>query len=254
MMGREKQTTKTMQHLGIQNNHLAVAFPEFETIKNQFIYGEVRRQGELNEKLQMLVVIAALITVEGEDLSEQINAALQVDVSPIELQEVFHQVAPYIGFAKAEKGLSVLKKVFETREITLPLEKQSTVTDDTRLENGINVQKTLFGPVIDNMRANAPEDQRFLQDYLSAYCFGDTYTRGGLDIKTRELLTFVCIISLGCCENQAKAHVGGNMTIGNGPSELLAAVTQCLPYIGFPKTLNAVSAINEIMKMKNKTE
>ena len=89
-----------------------------------------------------------------------------------------------------------------------------------------------------------------MQDYLSAYCFGDTYTRNGLDLKTRELLTFVCIICLGGCDNQAKSHTMGNLVIGNTPDILYAAVAQCLPYIGFPRTLNAMTAINETLKMQ----
>ena len=89
-----------------------------------------------------------------------------------------------------------------------------------------------------------------MQDYLSAYCFGDTYTRSGLDLKTRELLTFVCIISLGGCDSQATSHVMGNLMVGNSPVMLLTATAQCLPYIGFPRTLNAFSAINETLKMQ----
>jgi 4-carboxymuconolactone decarboxylase len=108
--------------------------------------------------------------------------------------------------------------------------------------------------MIDAMRANAPENQKFIQYYLSAYCFGDTYTRNGLDLKTRELLTFVCIICLGGCDSQAKSHVMGNLVIGNTPDVLIASVAQCLPYIGFPRTLNAMTAINETLKMQEQVK
>ncbi|MCI2000701.1 MAG: carboxymuconolactone decarboxylase family protein [Clostridia bacterium] len=249
-MNREEQKNYAMQQMGISENKLAAAFPEFETIKNRFLYGEVRQHGELTVKQRMLITVAVLVTMEGDDLEEQLRSALKQDVSPVELQEVFHQAAPYIGFSKAEKGLAVLKRVFEEENISLPLEPQSSVTEETRLGKGIAAQKSLFGPIIDSMRANAPEEQKFMQDYLSAYCFGDTYTRSGLDLKTRELLTFVCIISLGGCDSQAKSHVMGNLVAGNSPTLLLAAAAQCLPYIGFPRTLNAISAINETLKMQ----
>ena len=87
-----------------------------------------------------------------------------------------------------------------------------------------------------------------LQDYLSAWCFGDTYTRGGMDLQTRELLTLVCILALGGCDPQVRAHVGGNLAVGNGRETLIAAICQCLPYIGFPRTLNALAAVNELTK------
>lgn len=104
--------------------------------------------------------------------------------------------------------------------------------------------------MIDTMRENAPLDVKFLQDYLSAYCFGDTYTRNGLDLQTRELLTFVALISLGGCDPQVKAHVAGNLAVGNDRNKLLDTLKQCLPYIGFSRVLNALSAIDEITKIQ----
>ena len=97
------------------------------------------------------------------------------------------------------------------------------------------------------MCAAAPENQKNIQDDLSAYCFGDFYTRNFLPIHERELLTFSIFASQGGCEGQVKAHVGGNATVGNGKEVLLAALTVCLPYIGFPRTLNALSCINEVL-------
>ena len=87
------------------------------------------------------------------------------------------------------------------------------------------------------VRAAAPKNQKNIQDDLSAYCFGDFYTRKFLPIHERELLTFAILAS----------HVGGNATVGSGKEVLLAALTVCLPYIGFPRTLNALSCINEVL-------
>ena len=92
--------------------------------------------------------------------------------------------------------------------------------------------------------AAAPKNQKNIQDDLSAYCFGDFYI---LAIHERELLTFSILASQGGCEGQAKAHVGGNATVGNGKEVLLAALTVCLPYIGFPRTVNALCCINEVL-------
>jgi 4-carboxymuconolactone decarboxylase len=97
------------------------------------------------------------------------------------------------------------------------------------------------------MRAAAPEELKHIQDYLSAYCFGDFYTRGTVDLKTRELLTFCCLATLGGCESQLKSHIAGNLNVGNGRDILLSAITWCVPYIGFPRTLNTISCINEII-------
>ena len=65
------------------------------------------------------------------------------------------------------------------------------------------------------MHKSTPQNQRhLLRDMLSAFCFGDVYTRKGLDLRTREILTFCIISSLGGCESQVKSHVQGNGECG----------------------------------------
>jgi 4-carboxymuconolactone decarboxylase len=101
--------------------------------------------------------------------------------------------------------------------------------------------------MIDDMYEAAPEGQKNIQKYLSDNCFGDYYTRTGLDVRTRELLTFSMILSLGGCEPQLKGHIQGNVAVGNDKATLLSAVTQILPYLGYPRTLNAIRCINEMI-------
>lgn len=135
-------------------------------------------------------------------------------------------------------------RAFQSAGITEPLAKQGTVSEETRFEKGLAIQQEIFGAEnINAMRANAPAELKHIQDYLSAYCFGDFYTRGTLDLKMRELITFCAICCLGGCEPQAKAHAGANLSVGNTRQTLIEALTQCLPFIGFPRTLNALACI-----------
>jgi 4-carboxymuconolactone decarboxylase len=95
--------------------------------------------------------------------------------------------------------------VLTERGIELPLESQSTTTPETRLEQGLAIQKEIVGAeLIDQMYTSAPEDEMHIQRLLSANCFGDHYTRTGINIKTRELLTYAMLISLGRCDPQAR--------------------------------------------------
>jgi 4-carboxymuconolactone decarboxylase len=84
-----------------------------------------------------------------------------------------------------------------------------------------------------------------IQKHLSASCFGDYYTRTGLEVKTRELLTSSMLASLGGCEAQLLGHVAANLSVGNDRRVLLGTITQLLPFIGYPRTLNAIRVINE---------
>ena len=142
--------------------------------------------------------------------------------------------------------LEPTNKIFEEKGIKLPLEKQGTTNRENRFDKGLEVQKSIFGDVIDKNYENSPENQVHIQKFLSDNCFGDYYTRNGLDIKTRELITFSILISQGGCEPQVKGHIAGNVNVGNDKQTLLNTVTALLPYIGYPRSLNAISCINQV--------
>ena len=95
------------------------------------------------------------------------------------------------------------------------------------------------------MYAGAPADQEHNQRFLSANCFGDHYTRTGIDVPTRELLTFAMLVSLGGCEPQVAGHVTANLNVGNSRKLLIDTLTQLLPYIGHPRTPNGLRVVNE---------
>ena len=135
----------------------------------------------------------------------------------------------------------------QSKGIKVPLETQSTTTPETRYEKGLGVQKEIFGEMIDKMYQESPVNQIHIQKYLSANCFGDYYTRKGLDIKTRELLTLSMLIALGGTEPQIKGHIQGNVNVGNDKGTLLSLMTQLLPYVGYQRTMNAIRCLNEVI-------
>ena len=62
----------------------------------------------------------------------------------------------------------------------------------------------------------------------------------------RELLTLSMLVSLGGCEAQVKAHVAANINLGNDRARLIEMLTQLIPFIGYPRTLNALRAVDEV--------
>ena len=130
-------------------------------------------------------------------------------------------------------------------------EGQSTTDQQTRFEKGLAVQKAICGDeVIDQLYQNSLEDQQHIQRYLSANCFGDFYTRGGLDLQQRELMTFIIIASLGGCEPQLQGAYCCQCNMGNDKKLLLAALTQILPHIRLPTDANAINCLNEVLPEK----
>lgn len=226
--------------------------PEFIEIFDNWAFDEVIRQSKLDVRTRVLMILGS--TIASQALGEfriMVGAALNVGLTPVEIKEVLYQSVPYVGVAKVFDFLFAANEALKDRGIGLPLQGQATTTPESRFSQGVAVQKAIFGDAIERMRRQSPLDESHIQDFLAANCFGDYYTRSGLDVRTRELLTFVFLISLGGCESQVKAHVTGNLKIGNDRERLIDVVTQLLPYIGYPRSLNALRVIDEVIPFGN---
>jgi 4-carboxymuconolactone decarboxylase len=193
-----------------------------------------------------MVQLAALIASQAlGEYRVMLDAALNVGVSPVEAREILYQAVPYVGMGKVFDFLHATNDVLRGRGIALPLPPQSTTNRETRREKGLEVQRRILGEKIDQLYAQSPKDQLHIQQFLTANCFGDYITRGGLELKTRELLTFSMLAALGGCEPQLAGHVGANLAMGNDRRVLVSTITHLLPFIGYPRTLNAIRVINE---------
>jgi 4-carboxymuconolactone decarboxylase len=101
----------------------------------------------------------------------------------------------------------------------------------------------LFGPRDDSAPDNDPE----LMEILRRFIFGDVFGTGVLDDQTRELIT---VTVLACMQAlpQLKSHTAAALNVGVQPIEIREAIYQLAPFIGFPRTLNAVATINEVFR------
>ncbi len=227
---------------------LKITNPELIEVFDNFAFDEVISYGNLDTKTRLMVILGSLIASQTiTEYKIMLGGAINVGLTPIEIKEIVYQSVPYIGIAKTLDFILATNEILESKGIKLPLKGQSTTSPETRYERGLEIQKSIFGDMIDKMYEESPENQIHIQKYLSANCFGDYYTRKGLDLKTRELLTFAMILSLGGCEQQLKGHIQGNLNVGNNKETLLSTVTQLLPYVGYPRTLNAINCLNEVI-------
>ncbi|WP_439489140.1 carboxymuconolactone decarboxylase family protein [Algoriphagus sp.] len=221
--------------------------PELMNILQKFIFGEVFHGGVLSDQERELITIVTLTTQQTlPQLKAHTAAALNIGVTPVKIREAVYQCAPFIGFPKTLNAVSTINEVFTEKGIPLPLENQGTVTEADRYEKGLNIQEPLYGDEIKEYMAVLPG--AFKDDvpkYLTEMCFGDFYTRTGLEIKERELLVFCVLVTMGA-EPQIKSHALGNLKAGNNKETLIAAMVQCIPYIGFPNGLNAINMIKDL--------
>ena len=226
---------------------LKVTDPEFIELFDNFAFDEVLAHSSLDDRTRLMTILAALIAAQAlGEFKVLVGAALNLGVTPVEVKEIVYQAVPYCGMGKVFDFLLSTNEILAGRGVRLPLEGQSTTTPETRYERGLALSKAIFGDRIDAMYRDAPADQQHINRFLSGNCFGDTYTRTGLDTKTRELLTFAMLLALGC-EPQMKGHIQGNLRVGNGRDTLMAVITQLLPFVGYPRTLNAMRCLNEVV-------
>lgn len=162
--------------------------PELSAISKKFIYHDINKQIKLSTaKQELLTLVVLTANNTPEDIPAHVEGALRAGATPEQVHESIFHCTPYVGLPKVKTALERFDQVMEMLKIK-PCAPAGTTTDQTRHEAGLAVQRAIFGAEnIDKMNASAPADQKHINDYLSANCFGDYYTRKVLDVKEREL-------------------------------------------------------------------
>ena len=231
------------------NSDLLKNDPEFMEIFNYFAFDEVISQDNLDDKTRFMAILSALIGCQGiDEYKIMLSASLEFGVTPTETKEIVYQSTAYLGIGRVLPFLKATNEVFEEERIELPLQSQTTTTKENRREKGSQVQMDIFGEHMKDFWNSGPEESKHINYWLAANCFGDYYTRTGLDNKQREMITFCFLSAQGGCEPQLISHAAANMRIGNDKEFLIKIISQCLPYIGYPRSLNALNCVNEACK------
>lgn len=221
--------------------------PEFVERFENFAFDEVINQpGQgLPDKTRWLAILSTLLGCQGIDEYEKLlPAALRFDLTPVEVKEMVYQAVAYLGMGRVYPFLKATNRVMEAAGLSLPLEGQATTGPDDRRAQGTQAQVDIFGDGMRDFWQSGPEESRHINLWLADNCFGDYYTRTGLDYAQREMITFCFLAAQGGCEPQLTSHAAGNMRVGNDKAFLIRVISQCLPYIGYPRSLNALACVN----------
>ena len=223
--------------------------PEFAERFERFTFDEVVNEPgqQLDDTTRYLAILATLLGCQGiEEFGAVLPRALDAGVTPVMVKETVYQAVDYLGIGRVRPFLDAVNAELTARGVALPLAGQATATMADRLEKGAQAQAAIFGPhMLEAWK------QGHINRWLAANCFGDYYTRTGLDLAQRELITFCFLAAQGGCEPQLTAHAGGNMNLGNDAAFLTRVVSQCLPYIGYPRSLNAIACIGKAAEARS---
>ena len=227
--------------------------PEFIELFDNFAFDEVVNHDDLEDRPRFLAILAALIGCQGiDEFRTMITAALNFGVTPVEIKEIVYQAVDYCGIGRMFPFLNAANEVLEANGVTLPLPPQATTTTENRQKAGVQAQVDIFGDRMREFYKSGPEESRHINRWLAENCFGDYYTRQGLDYKEREMITFCFLAAQGGCEPQLTSHASANIRLGNDKAFLIKIVSQCLPYIGYPRCLNAFRCVNDAVESSKK--
>ena len=223
--------------------------PEFIERFDNFAFDEVVQTGDMDGRTRFMAILATLLGCQGiDEFRAMIPAAMNFGVTPVEIKEIVYQAVAYLGIGRVFPFLKATNEVLEAKGIQLPLEGQATTTTENRLQAGEQAQIDIFGEGMRGFAQSGPEESRHINHWLVDNCFGDYYTRRGLDYRQREMITFCFLAAQGGCEPQLTSHAAANMRIGNDKAFLIQVISQCLPFIGYPRSLNALRCVNDAAK------
>lgn len=222
--------------------------PELTEIVHRTL-DEVADPSQLSTAQRLLVRLSATAAAGAVRQFELLlNGAAVAGITPQELKEVVYQAVPYAGLGRAVSALETLNRHLQAQGLATVYEGFDGSDPMDRAEEGLALQKLVIGgEAVDRMYAESPMDLIHIQRLLSANCFGDYVARGAIDVATRELLTVAMLAALGGCEPQLRGHVAANARVGNGRAVLIDVLTLLIPFIGYPRTLNAIRVVNEVL-------
>ncbi len=220
--------------------------PEMMGILQKYIFGDIFTIGNLDNKTREMVTVTSLTVQQTlPQLKVHINALLNTEATPLEVREIIYQCAPFIGFPKTLNAIEIMNQVFTEKGINLPLESAATTDETNRYNLGKNIQNPIYGDEIEQALNSVPNKMgKDVSNLLTEVCFGDFYTRKGLDIKTRELLVLAILTTTGNTDT-LKSHIKGNLKIGNSKEKQAAVIIQCMPYTGFPNAIKALKLLKD---------
>jgi 4-carboxymuconolactone decarboxylase len=130
----------------------------------------------------------------------------------------------------------------------MAMNSKQTGPQDDSFRTGMQIRRDMFGPAgAEDRYAAATDFNRPFEEVVTRYCFGDTWSRPGLDRKTRSLVTLAALTAL-VRPNQLRVHVRGALANGATPEEIREVLLHTTVYAGVPAGVEAFNAAAEVLK------
>lgn len=201
----------------------------------------------LSKEMQRLSRLVTLTSNQAVDkIGNEVETAIDDGLTPVQIKEAIYHSGAYCGYTRAAKALDAADEKLKAMGYDTTYQTRITSTEETRYDDGLAVQRYLFGSQIGTITDGMSEAMKLQTLYLSGICFGDFYNRIGLPLYTREFLTFCTIAGNGNCQGQLTGHTNGNLGVGHSTDMLRAAILLNADINGKEKTEQALGVVNSV--------
>jgi 4-carboxymuconolactone decarboxylase len=115
-------------------------------------------------------------------------------------------------------------------------------------EKGLEVRREVLGAeYVDASISQADDFSRPLQELVTEYCWGNVWSRPGLDRKTRSLLNVAMLTALNR-PHEVKLHVRGALNNGCSKNDIMEVLLQTAIYCGVPAAMDSLRGAKEIFQ------
>lgn len=220
---------------------LTHADAEFYDRIEAFAYEQVPASTQLTGRTRALSNLAVLVGMNAHAEFTRILPVALHELTPDEAREVVYQATAYLGTGHALPFLELLYESFETLGVVASEEPHLSNTSQTRRQTGTAAQKELWGEGVSDFYL------RSHMNYLvCTHIFGDYYTRAGLSGADRALVAFCFLYAMGGVDHELGGYILGNLGAGNSAALLTDVIYENIVYVGFPRSLSALSVLEGI--------
>lgn len=122
--------------------------------------------------------------------------------------------------------------------------------DNPKFKEGLAVRRDVLGhEYVDKQVASVDEFMVPFQKMVTEWCWGDVWTRPGLDRRTRSLLNLAMLTALNR-PHEVRLHVRGAINNGVTPDEIREVLLQAAVYCGVPAALDSFRIAKEVLAEK----
>lgn len=118
--------------------------------------------------------------------------------------------------------------------------------NNQRLIKGKQMLQQVDAEAADSVMTGLQDVAPDVATFILEFAFNDIYTRPGLSLQQHELITITSLLTQGDTADQLRVHINGCLNVGLSQKEIVETCIQCIPYVGFPKVLNALTVVKEV--------